>query len=268
MTQAIQTAPLGHYRLKHVVRSEIAKIVTLRSTAITLAVTVAVCLLVTGLVTNAALHHGPDWYNGFDPTQQALTGLIVAGLTGGVFGALLITGEYSSGTIRTTLAATPRRPLLLAAKIGVTTAATVVFCLLLSFASFFLGQAILSGGGAPSASLGSPGAFRAVFLTGLFIALMALMSFGFGLIFRSTAAAIAAFVGVVFVLPLVMRGISQPDVRYLPTNILINSVMATVKQGPGGIVQPLSALTGLLLMVVYAAAAVAVGAVLFVKRDA
>jgi ABC-2 type transport system permease protein len=267
MTQAIQTAPLGHYRLKHVVRSEIAKIVTLRSTAITLAVTVALGLLVTGLVTNAALHHGPDWYNGFDPTQQALTGLIVAGLTGGVFGALLITGEYSSGTIRTTLAATPRRPLLLAAKIGVTTAATVVFCLLLSFASFFLGEAILSGGGAPSASLGSPGAFRAVFLTGLFIALMALMSFGFGLIFRSTAAAIAAFVGVVFVLPLVMRGISQPDVRYLPTNILINSVMATVNQS-GGIVQPLSALTGFLLMGVYAAAAVAVGAVLFVKRDA
>ena len=86
----------------------------------------------------------------------------------------------------------------------------MVFCELLSFVSFFLGQAILSGGGAPSASLGSPGAFRAVFMTGLFIALMALMSFGFGLIFRSTAAAIAAFVGVVFVLPLVMHGISEP----------------------------------------------------------
>ena len=50
-----------------------------------------------------------------------------------MFGALLITGEYSSGTIRTTLAATPRRPILLAAKIGVTAAATVVFCELLSF---------------------------------------------------------------------------------------------------------------------------------------
>ena len=208
MTQAIQTAPLGHYRVKHVVKSEVVKILTLPSTAITLGLTVVAGLLVTGLVTNAALHHGPGFYNGFDPTQQSLTGLIVAGLTGGVFGALLITGEYSSGTIRTTLAATPRRPLLLAAKIGVAAAATVVFCELLSFVAFFLGQAILSGGGAPSASLGSPGAFRAVFMTGLFIALMALMSFGFGLIFRSTAAAIAAFVGVVFVLPLVMRGIS------------------------------------------------------------
>ena len=71
-------------------------------------------------------------------------------------------------------------------------------------------------------------------MTGLFIALMALMSFGFGLIFRNTAAAIAAFVGVVFVLPLVMHGISESAVRYLPTNILTNSIMATVNQGPGG----------------------------------
>ncbi len=268
MTQAIQAAPLGHYRFKHVVRSEVVKILTLPSTAVMLGLTVVAGLLVTGLVTNAALHHGSGYYIGFDPTQEALTGLIVAGLTGGVFGALLITGEYSSGTIRSTLAATPRRPVLLTAKIAITAAVMVVFCELLSFVAFFLGQAILSGGGAPSASLGSPGAFRAVFMTGLFIALLALMSFGFGLIVRSTAAALAAFVGVVFVLPLVMRGISRGDVRYLPTNILVNSVMSTVHQGPGGIVQPLSAGLGLLLMAIYAAIALAAGAVLFARRDA
>jgi ABC-type transport system involved in multi-copper enzyme maturation permease subunit len=267
MSQAIQTAPLGHYRLKHVVRAEVAKIVTLPSTLITLGLTVVAGLLVTGLVTNAALHHSPGFYSGFDPTQNALTGLIVAGLTGGVFGALLITAEYSSGTIRATLAATPRRPLLLTAKIGVATAAMVAFCELLSFAAFFLGQAILSGGGAPSANLGSPDAFRAVFMTGLFIALLALMSFGFGLICRSTAAAIAAYVGVVFVLPLVMRGISQPDMRYVPTYILTNTIMATVNQGPGT-VHPLSPGIGLLLMAVYAAIVLAAGTVLFVKRDA
>jgi hypothetical protein len=134
--------------------------------------------------------------------------------------------------------------------------------------SFFLGEAILSGGGAPHATLGSPGAFRAVFMTGLFIALLALMSFGFGLILRSTAAAIAAFVGVVFVLPLVMHGISEPDLRYVPTNILTNSIMATVNQGSGGIVRPLSATLGLLLMLLYAAIPLVAGAVLFVKRDA
>jgi ABC-type transport system involved in multi-copper enzyme maturation permease subunit len=268
MTQAIQRAPLGHYRVKHVVKSEVLKILTLRSTAITVGLTVVVGLLVTALVTNSNLHQGPGYYAGFDPTQNSLAGLIVAGLTGGVFGALLITGEYSSGTIRLSMAATPKRPILLAAKLGVAAAAALTFCELLSFASFFLGQVVLSGGGAPSASLGSPGALRAVVMTGVFIALMALMSFGFGLIFRSTAAAISAFVGIVFVLPLVMHGISERDLRYVPTNILTNSIMSTVNQGPGGILRPLSPAVGLLLMALNATVALTAGAVLFIRRDA
>jgi ABC-2 type transport system permease protein len=292
MALAVQTAPLGHYRLKNVVRSEVVKILTLRSTAVTVGITVVAALLVTGLVSNAAVGHFAGWYVGFDPTQTSLTGMIVAGLTGGVFGALIITGEYSSGTIRSTLAATPRRPLLLTAKTGVTAAAVIVFCEILSFVSFFLGQAILSGQPTPSASqlqqsgqgpvgpggqallsqvsthasLASPGALRAVWMTGLFIALLALMSFGLGLIFRSTAGAIAGFAGVTFVLPLVIRGISEHLSRYMPTNILVNSVMSTVpNQGPYA---PLSAPIGLLVMVLYAAVAVAIGAVLFVRRDA
>ncbi len=266
MSQAVEVAPVGHYRLTHVVRSEVMKMLSLPSTLITLGLTVVVGLLVTGLVTRNA----PPVYQGigFDPTQDALTGLIVAGLTGGVFGALLITAEYSSGTIRATLAATPRRPVLLVAKLTVTAAATVAFCEVLSFVSFFLGQAILSAHGAPTASLGSPGALRAVSMTGLFIALLALMSFGFGLILRSTAGAIAAFAGVVFVLPLVMHGISEHAVRYLPTNILTNSIMATVNQGPGGPFHPLSPAVGLLLMALYAAIVLVAGAALFVKRDA
>jgi ABC-type transport system involved in multi-copper enzyme maturation permease subunit len=165
------------------------------------------------------------------------------------------------------LAATPKRPILLAAKIGVASVATLVFCELLSFASFFLGQAVLSAGGAPSASLGSPGALRAVVMTGAFIALMALMSFGLGLILRNTAGAIAGFVGIIFVLPLVMHGISEHDLRYVPTNILSNSIMSTVNQGPG-INQPVSPAIGLLLMAIYAAVALGAGAVLFVRRDA
>ena len=291
MALAVQTAPLGHYRLKNVVRSEVVKILTLRSTAITVGITVVAALLVTGLVSNAALGHFAGWYAGFDPTQTSLTGMIVAGLTGGVFGALIITGEYSSGTIRSTLAATPRRPILLTAKIGVTAAAVIVFCEILSFVSFFLGQAILSSqhfsaaqlqqGGqgpigpdgqallthlTPHATLASPGAFRAVWMTGLFIALLALMSFGLGLIFRSTAGAIAGFAGVTFVLPLVVRGISEHLSRYMPTNILVNSVMSTTpNQGPYA---PLSPAIGLLVMVLYAAVALAIGVVLFATRDA
>jgi ABC-type transport system involved in multi-copper enzyme maturation permease subunit len=105
-------------------------------------------------------------------------------------------------------------------------------------------------------------------MTGVFIALLALMSLGLGLILRSTAGAIAAFVCVVFVLPLVMRGISQPDLRYVPTNILNDSIMSTANLGPGGALRPLSPTVGLLLMAVYAAVTLAAGAVLFLRRDA
>jgi hypothetical protein len=108
-----------------------------------------------------------------------------------------------------------------------------------------------------------------VFVTGAFIALMTLMAFGFGFLFRSTAAAIAAFVGVVFVLPLVVHGISESAVPYLPTNILVNSIMVTVRQAPPGAPNaPLSPTEGILLMVLYAAVALAAGATAFVKRDA
>jgi len=267
-TEGFPSVPAGHYRMSHVAKAEVSKILSLRSTAITLALTSVACLLVTGLVTNGALHQPPEYYHfGFDPTQDSLSGMITVALTGGVFGALLITGEYASGTIRTTLTAAPKRRLLLGTKIGVTAVLTVVFCEILSFASFFLGQAVLSGGGAPSATLASPGAARAVVMTGLFISLMALMAFGFGLIFRNTAAAVAAFVGVIFVLPLVVHGISESSQRYLPTNTLTNSIMSTVNQGKMGPFTPVSPAVGLLLMILYSTAVLVVGAALFVRRD-
>lgn len=276
MTVALHPAARpGRYRTREVAQFELAKIMTLRSTAITFGLSVVAGLLVTGLVAHAQLSQqlGP----GFDPTSTALSGMIPAALTGGVFGALLITGEYASGTIRTTLAAVPRRSFLLAVKLAVAAGLLLAFFEAMSFATFFLGQAVLSGG-APTAGLGSPGAARAVLLTGLFVTLLALMSFGFGVIFRSTAAGIAAFVGVVFVLPLVMHGISQAGVRYMPTNILTNSIMSTVgpqvvgagpKGGPGPVGNlPLSPGIGMLMMALYAAAALAVGAALFLRRDA
>ncbi|MGH9104315.1 MAG: ABC transporter permease subunit [Acidimicrobiales bacterium] len=259
----------GHYRATHVARAEVAKIVSLRSTAIVLGLSVVASLLVTALVTHSQLGHRPGYYNGFDPTADALTGMIVVALICGVFGALLITNEYSSGTMRSTLAATPKRPFVLATKTAVTAVLALGICEVLSFVCFFLGQAVLSGGGAPSASLASSGAARAVLMTGAFVALLTLMAFGFGFLFRSTAAAIAAFVGVVFVLPLIMHGISQAVVPYLPTNMLVNSIMDTVRNAPPGAPNaPLSPTVGLLLMVLYAAIPLAAGAVAFVKRDA
>ena len=262
------TLPAGRYRLSQAVRSELLKLTSLRSSLITLAVTLAFTLLIAILSATSSLHKPAPYYYGFDPTHQVLTGMIAAVLTGGVFGALLITGEYASGTIRSTLTALPRRSLLLTAKLGVTAAALIGICELLSFAVFFVGEAILSGGRAPSDTLASHNALRAVVFTGLGVPLMALMAFGFGLIFRSTAGAIASFVGVMFVLPLTVHGFWDSAVPYMPPNILSQSLNATLPQRGAGPHAPLPAGTGLAMLALYALVPLIIGSVLFLKRDA
>ena len=271
MTTFNRRTRAGHYRLRHAVRSEVLKLASLRSSLITLGVTIVFTLLISILSATSSLHKPAIYYNGFDPTHQVLTGMIAAVLTGGVFGALLITGEYASGTIRTTLTALPRRPLLLVAKLGVTAAALIGVCELLSFAVFFVGEAILSGGGAPSATLASHDALRAVVFTGLGVPLMALMAFGFGLMFRSTAGAIASFVGVIFVLPLTVHNFWVHGVPYMPPNILGQSLNATLPNPNGGgphALLPLPAGAGLAMLAVYALVPLVIGSVLFLKRDA
>jgi ABC-type transport system involved in multi-copper enzyme maturation permease subunit len=255
--------PPGRYGLKQVIRSEVVKIATLRSTLWTILITVAGMTAVTAIATNSVLHKSPDWYQGFDPTNQSMTGLLIGVLTMGVFGVMVVTGEYSSGTIRTSLAAMPRRPLLLAGKVLVAGTAMLVLCEALSFACFGLGQAILSGGGAPSAHLGQPGVARAVLASGLVLALFGLLGMGIGALIRNTAGAISAYVGVTFLLPLLLHQLSGKPARFTPLQILANSVSTTVKNP-----NQLSPTIGLVLMIGYAAAALIAGVAVFMSRDA
>jgi len=264
MTIAVPTTT-RHWRsgLSHAMRSEWTKLVSLRSTKVTLLVTVAGTLLVTYLSSRSALHHSRQWYQGFDPTNQSLTGLAVGSLAIGVLGVLAMTGEYGAGTIRSSLAAVPRREVLMSAKVLVVGLCTLVIGEALSFASFFFGQAILSGG-APTATLNQPGVVRAVALSGAFLALFALLGPGLGAIIRHTAGAIAAFAGVTLLLPILLHGISGDPARYAPEIIFANSVSAVVAQQAGA----LSATIGTVLMVMYCAAALIMGAAVLNRRDA
>jgi ABC-2 type transport system permease protein len=255
--------PAGRYRLKQIVRAEALKITTLRSTLWTLLITVAGMFTVTILSANSALHKSPQWYQGFDPTNQALSGAFIGILTMGVFGVMVVTGEYTSGTIRPSLSATPRRLQFLAGKAVVALAAMLVVGEALSFACFYLGQSILSGGGAPSAHLGQPGVARAVIMTGAFLALFGMLGMGIGVLVRNTAGAISAYVGVTFLLPLLLRQVAGDPQRYTPVQLLANSVATTVANP-----QQLSPTVGFLLMITYVAAVVAAGAAVFVTRDA
>jgi ABC-2 type transport system permease protein len=255
--------PAGRYGLKQVMRAEVTKIASLRSTFWTLLVTVVGTLGVTILTTSNAPHHSRAGYQGFDPTNTALTGLALATLAIGVLGVLSATGEYGTGTIRSSLAAAPRRPVFFAGKVLVVGLIALAVGEFLTFASFEVGQAILSAGGAPSATVGQPGVLRAVVLSGAFLALLGLVGLGLGVIIRHTAGAISAYVGVTFLLPVLLQLLPGNPSRFTPVGILANSVSVVVHQSG-----QVSAPVGFLLMVLYGTVIVGVGAALIVRRDA
>ncbi len=253
----------GGYGFVQSARAEAIKITSLRSTLWIGLITAAGTALVTFLSVHNALHRGSDFYQGFDPTNQALAGVLIGILTIGVFGVLVVTGEYASGTIRSSLSATPRRTLFLAAKLAVAGLWMLVTAEVLSVAAFAFGQLVLSGGGAPHANLGQAGVARAVLETGLFLGLLGILAMGLGFVVRSTAGALSAYVGVTFLLPLLLRPLSEHIQRYMPVQILGNSVAVTVRNP-----DQLSPTMGILLMVAYTAVAVVAGAAVFARRDA
>jgi hypothetical protein len=258
-----RTGRPGCYGFTQIARAELIKLTTLRSMILTVAVAFAGSIGVTILASATAGHHDRGWYQGFDPTGQSMSGLAMAALAMGVFGAMAATGEYGTGTIRSTLSAAPRRPLLLLAKAAVLGGVVLLLGEVLTFSCFGVGQAILSAGGAPTAALTQPGVLRAVLLSGAFLALLGLLALGLGVIIRHTAGAIATYVGITLLVPILLSRFANGSARYTPVGILANSVSAVVPQ-----YGQLTAPVGMLLMASYTAAVLAVAAVLIVRRDA
>jgi ABC-2 type transport system permease protein len=246
------------------VRAEWRKLVSLRSTAWALLITLAGTVLVSYLSARGArhVHVPPGFFQGFDPTNTALAGLALGSLVMGILGAMSMTGEYGSGTIRSSLAAVPRRSVFFSAKVIVFGACALVVGMAMSLLSFYVGQAELSGG-APTATLSDPGVLRVLVESGAFLALLALFALGLGAIIRHTAGAIATFVGCTLLLPLLLHSVPGDVVRYTPTSIFANSV-TDVAPTNGAV----SSTAGFVLMVVYALVALSLGAILLTRRDA
>jgi len=195
-----------------VLRSEWTKLRSVRSTFWALTTTVVLGIGL-GAVISAATAHGYAKSSAasklsWDPTAVSLDGMAIASLAIVVLGVLCISSEYSSGMIRTSLTAVPRRGRVLAAKSLVFAAVTFVVGEATSFTAFFTGQALISGH-APHAALGDPGVARAVAGAGLLLTALAVLSVAAGTVLRHAAAAITCLIAVLFVLP----GIAQalPD---------------------------------------------------------
>ena len=203
-----KSLPAGRYGISGLLRSEWTKLRTVRSTMWTLGVTVVLGIGVSVLATAETGRTGsqPARHIGFDPISTSLIGVFIGQFAIGVLGVLVMSAEYGTGTIRATLSAAPRRPLVLVAKVIVFGAVALVVAEVVSFLAFFVGQALLTAP-APHATLSSPGAWRAVVGSGLYVAVLGLFSLGLATIIRHTAGAISAFVGILLVLPLIVQAL-------------------------------------------------------------
>ncbi|MDQ2728313.1 MAG: ABC transporter permease [Actinomycetota bacterium] len=256
-----------------VMHSEWIKIRTVRSTLVTLILTAVLGIGEGALISlgagNAYKNHNFG-SNVFDPTNISLSGLAnvvgFAQLALVVLGILAVTSEYSTGMIRTSLAAVPRRGRLLAGKAIVFALVALVVGEITGFLAFFIGQVVLSGQSAPHAALGDPNVARAVIGSGLYLALVGLVAVGVGALIRNSAAAISILVAVIIVLPplsnLLPTSFGRPLREYWPTEA--GSQIIAVQRGA----HTLGSWAGLGVLAAFAAVVLAAATVTILRRDA
>ena len=257
-------------RFGDVVRSEWTKLRTVRSTWVTLAVTAVLAIGVGALIAAAASgHYGSASVSDkakWDPASISESGIALAQIAIAVLGVLFITAEYSTGMIRTSLLAVPRRGRVLAGKVLVFALLAAVVGEILGFVSFFLGQALIQNNAAPYVQLGDPQVLRAVIGSGLYLAALGLLGLAFGFLVRNTALSIVLVVVVAFVLP----GIGAA----LPSNLRDSFEKfwpTQAGQQVGNVYRAahtLSPWAGFAELVVVVAVLLGAGAVLLRRRDA
>jgi ABC-2 type transport system permease protein len=270
MTTATVTpaVPRGRVTQAHVFLSEWTKLRSVRSTRWSLLAafvfTIGLAILATAVLRN----HWPSMSAAdraeFQPLDLNLVGVQLAQLAIGVLGVLVITAEYSTGMIRASMSAVPKRLPVLWGKAVVYGLTTLVLMVPAALIAFVIGQAILSGGNLPHLGLSDPGVARAVIGAGLYLTVVGLFGLGIGAIVRNTAGGIAAFAAIMFVLPPLMNVLpsswNNAASPYLPL-AAGQSLMAISGT------DHLSPWSGFGLFVGYAALALVIGAVLLRRRD-
>ena len=257
----------GRVTFTGALRSEFTKIRSVRSTYWALLAMFVVVVGFGALASAGAAHgpHGPD----FDPTRQSLAGLYIGQLIIGVLGVLVISSEYSTGMIRTTLTTNPHRGVMIAAKGVVFAAVALVTSLVTAFAAFFLGQALMSSDHI-STTIGSPNVLRAVIGGALFLTACGVLAFGLGLLLRHSAGGIGAMVGLLFVVTILVNFLPQSWQNHVDKWIpaLAGGQVWMARALPPGNTPMYGPWPSFAILCGYAALAVAAGVIFFRKRDA
>jgi ABC-2 type transport system permease protein len=270
------TAPLATSRRAarvtqwRVIRAEWTKLWTLRSTRWSMLAAFVSMAGLGPLIAAAQMSRwdrlSPNDRLTYDAINTGVGGYHLAQLAIGVLGVLVITGEYSTGMIRSSLMAVPRRLPVLWAKLIVFAAVAFVTMLIAALISFFAVQAIVTQHHVQH-SLSDPGALRTVVGAALFLTVLSALCLGLGGMLRNTAGGIAAFVGLLFVLPgisaILPSSINDSISPYLPLN-----AGTTIASHSFDNPHHLSPWGGFALFCGYAAVALIGAAVVLLRRDA
>lgn len=290
--RAATRSPAIHLTFLRVVNSEWIKLRTLRSTlwcyVIIVALTVLLGLLIAGTI------EAPDVALSHDAQQStwvsaATLGINFSQLVVGVLGALVITGEYATGMIRSTFAAVPSRVSAIFAKAIVFGVVTFVVSLVGIVAAALATAPILAGKGI-DADFGDPDVWLSFVGGAAYLALIGLIALAIGLLIRSSAGGIAAALGLVLVVPVIftlLAAIAQAQWAadlgtFLPSNagnVLYTypaGEAVTPAAGPGGGPAATATTTsidltrgeGLLVLTAWFTATFAVGLAMLKRRDA
>ncbi|MFF2129172.1 ABC transporter permease [Streptomyces olivochromogenes] len=251
-----------------VLKSEWTKIRSVASTVWTLSlaavVTIALGILISLLSKNEFDKMGDNDRLSFDPTYISFAGMSLGQLAMIVFGVLVVGNEYSTGMIRTSLAAVPQRATFLFSKIAVAAGLALAVGMITSFIAFFLGQAAL---GTHSASISDSGVLRAVIGGGLYMTLIAVFSMGVATMLRSPMLSLGILMPFFFLISNILGAVSATKKigRYLPDQAG-SKIMRVVT--PIGDDTPYGPWGGLAIMVLWVVAALLGGYLLLKRRDA
>jgi ABC-2 type transport system permease protein len=210
----------------------------------------------------------------YDATKLSLMGIQVSQAIVAILAVLAISGEYSTGMIRTTLTAMPRRATVLAAKAAILTGLTLAAGTIAVLASVLAGRLILPGNGFtlahgyPPLSLADGPTLRAAVGSVLYLVLIALLSLGIAAAVRDSAAAIGAVLGVLYLFPIIGSMIRDPDWQRLLWRISPMNAGLAIQATTDLTDLPLNPWAGLGVLAAWAAAALLTGGLLLRLRDA
>lgn len=271
-TQALRLgSPVRRVTFREAMDSEFAKIRSVRSTFWTL----LACLLVSvGISVLIAAVTSANWSSLSESSRTTMDmSAVVAGvyfgvLVTGVLGALVVSTEYGTGMMRTSLTAFPRRGTLFIAKATVLTVLVLAVGLIIAFASYALASPFYTKHGV-DLSLSQAANLRALFAVPVYLTLIALMGFSLGFLLRHTAAAISSLVGLLFVIPIItnfLPGTVGKDVNKIVPSNAGSAMMVT--HASTSSTPPLSPLGGLITLLVWVAVLIVPAYALFRHRDA